>query len=373
MARKPVHYHGGVFPPKRIDWEKLIPMIGPASAALARYDGTLAAVPNAALLLSPLMTQEAVLSSRIEGTQATMSEVLEYEAGIGPRHDPEKTADIQEVLNYRKAMWHAVDLLKDLPLCQRVLKEAHKILMEGVRGQNKSPGEYRKIQNWIGRPGSPIEKATYVPISSGNLPETIGRWERFIHEEYKDKLVQLAILHAEFEAIHPFLDGNGRLGRMFVPLFLFIAKLIQRPMFYISAYLEARRDEYYESLLEISRGDDWTGWCCFFLNALTEQAIENHEKATAILQLYETEKERIIELTRSQYAFKALDFLFTRPIFPSTAFTKEAEIPEATAKKMLKTLRDNKMFRVLEQTSGRRPAVLVFRQLLNIAEGRDVF
>lgn len=374
MTNKPVHYHEGGFPPRRIDWDRLIPLIGPASAALARYDGTLAAIPNSALLLSPLMTQEAVLSSRIEGTQATMGEVLEYEAGVSPMPaDPERTADIQEVLNYRQAMWRAVDLLTELPLCQRLLKETHKVLMEGVRGQNKSPGEYRKIQNWIGPPGTPIEKATYVPISSEKLPAAMSQWERFIHKNAPDKLVQLAMLHAEFEALHPFLDGNGRLGRMFVPLFLFSEKLIRSPVFYISAYLEARRDVYYGKLLEISKGDAWTSWCSFFLEAIAEQAEENRQKAEAILKLYEKERTRFVDLTHSQHAVEALDFLFMRPIFQASAFTIESGIPRATANRILKTLRDNGLFRVIRQSEGRRPAVLAFRELLNIAEGREVF
>lgn len=171
MAKKPVQYHEGGFPPDRLDWDRLVPLIGPANGALARYDGTFAAVPNAAVLLSPLMTQEAVLSSRIEGTQATMAEVLEFEAGIRPKvSDENHTADIHDVLNYRKSMGRAVELLKELPLCQRVIREAHSILMEGVRGQGKAPGEYRKIPNWIGPPGSPIEKATYVPVSTSLYP-----------------------------------------------------------------------------------------------------------------------------------------------------------------------------------------------------------
>lgn len=374
MPTKPVHYHEGEFPPKKIDWERLIPLIGPASAALARYDGTLAAVPNAAVLLSPLMTQEAVLSSRIEGTQATMGEVLEYEAGAAPKDaDPERTADIVEVLNYRKAMRRALELLEELPLCQRILKEAHRVLMEGVRGRGKAQGKYRKIPNWIGPPGCTMEEAKYVPISSEKLPAAMDRWEKYIHEETPDKMVQLCLLHAEFEALHPFLDGNGRLGRMFVPLYLFSMKALQSPMFYISAYLEARRDEYYERLLAVSRDGDWTGWCVFFLKALIEQARENHDKATAILSLYEKQRNRIIELTHSQFAIKALDFLFCRPMFSVTAFYREADIPEHSARKILKTLRDNRLFRILRETRGRQPAVLAFRELLNIAEGRQVF
>ncbi len=374
MAKKPVQYHEGGFPPKRLDWERLVPLIGPANGALARYDGTLAAVPNAAVLLSPLMTQEAVLSSRIEGTQATMAEVMEFEAGIRPEvTDANRTADIHEVLNYRKAMGRAVELMKELPLCQRVIKEAHTILMEGVRGQGKAPGEYRKIPNWIGPPGAPMEKATYLPIPCNKLATAMARWERFIHADAPDKLVQLALLHAEFEALHPFLDGNGRLGRMFVPLFLFSTELLRSPMFYISAYLEARRDEYYERLLAVSKDGDWTGWCVFFLQALTEQSKENEKKGAAILKLYERDRDRVIDLTHSQYAIKALDFLFYRPIFSASAFYTEAGVPEHSARKILKTLRENAFFKILRETRGRQPAVLAFRDLLNIAEGRQVF
>ncbi len=216
-----VHYHLGGFPPAELDWAQLIPLLGPASAAVARYDGTLAAIPNAAVLLSPLTTQEAVLSSRIEGTQATMGEVLEFEAeGDTPGLSEERRNDIHEVLNYRAAMRMAEKMLEDLPLSQRVIREAHKVLLSGVCGHGKSPGEYRRIPNWIGPPGCTIDEARFVPISADKLPDAMSRWERYVHDDAADRLVQLALLHAEFEAMHPFLDGNGRLGRMLVPLFM---------------------------------------------------------------------------------------------------------------------------------------------------------
>ena len=217
----PVHYHQGHFPPETLNWEKLISLVGSANAAVARYDGLLSAIPNAAVLLSPLTTQEAVLSSRIEGTQATMGEVLEYEAK-GDTGDPTspKEADIWEVLNYRKAMRAAEVLLQKLPLSQRVVRETHKILLSGVRGHGKSPGEYRKIPNWIGPHGCTIDEARFVPVPADKLPDAMSRWEKFIHDEVSDRLIQLALIHAEFEAMHPFLDGNGRLGRMLIPLFM---------------------------------------------------------------------------------------------------------------------------------------------------------
>jgi Fic family protein len=369
----PVEYHYDKFPPSNLYWLKIIPHISPASAALARYDGLLTSIPNPSVLLSPLTTQEAVLSSRIEGTQATMGEVLEYEAKESPRGlTPEKEADINEVLNYRKAIWKAVELLKSLPLCQRVIKEAHQTLLEGVRGHNKSPREYRRILNWIG-PDKLIENARFIPISSDRLSEGMSNWEKYIHAETPDRLVQLAVLHVEFEALHPFLDGNGRLGRMFVPLFLYKTGLIQSPMFYISAYLEANRDEYYARLLSVSRDNNWTDWCVFFLKTIKIQAENNQEKAQSILKLYEAKKEQIIKLTRSQYAIHSLDFIFERPIFKSSAFVGCGSIPKPTATRILAVLRDNGILKTLGEGRGRRAAVYAFRDLLNICEGKDVF
>ncbi|HET6383401.1 MAG TPA: Fic family protein [Armatimonadota bacterium] len=167
------------------------------------------------------------------------------------------------MINYRKALQHAVARLDTLPLSQRLIKEAHEILMQGVRGQNRAPGEYRRVPNWIGPPGSTAATARYVPIGAGFLPEAMSNWERYLHARTPDLLSQLAILHAEFEAIHPFLDGNGRMGRLLVPLFLVDKKLMSSPNFYISAYMESHRDEYYDRLLAVSRDDDWTGWCFF--------------------------------------------------------------------------------------------------------------
>jgi len=371
---KPVQYHDGRFPPESLEWKQLIPLIGPANAALARFDGTLGAIPNAAVLLSPLTTQEAVLSSKIEGTQATMGEVLEYEAR-GETDDPgsEREADIWEVLNYRRAMNLAVDSLKEMPLCLRLVREVHEVLLNSVRGHGKSPGKYRRIPNWIGPPGCAIDDASFVPIDAARLPDAMSRWEKYIHAETPDSLVQLAILHAEFEALHPFLDGNGRLGRMLVPLYMFHAKLIQSPMFYISAFFEARREEYYDKLLAVSKDDDWTGWCVFFLNAVKAQAEDNQNKATAILKLYNEMKVRVTDLTHSQYSIHTLDWVFNRPVFKSTDFVKDAGITVPTAKRILQVLKQEGILKTLDKGGGRKAAVLAFSQLLNIAEGHKAF
>ena len=369
-----VHYHVGGFPPRTLDWVPLIPLIGPTSVAIARYDGTLAAVPDPDVLLGPLTTREAVLSSRIEGTQATMGEVLEFEADASRGTLSEsRRGDIQEVLNYRRAMRAAEELLGRLPLSLRVVKEIHSVLLDGVRGQGKSPGKFRRIPNWIGPPGCPIEEARFVPVSADRLPDATSEWESYLHADTPDRLVQLAIAHAEFESLHPFLDGNGRLGRILVPLFLWQHGLVRRPMFYVSAYLEANRDAYYERLLAVSRDQDWTGWCRFFLEAVRVQAEENQAKATAILELYAELKLRVVDLTHSQYSIHAVDWIFSNPIFRSTTFVAGAQIPEPTARRILRILKKESIIREIEPRRGNRPALFVFAKLLNIAEGGGVF
>lgn len=370
----PVLYHQGQFPPQAIDWPRLLPLIGPANAAIARYEGVLHGVPNPNVLLSPLTSQEAVLSSRIEGTQATLGEVLEFEAqGDLLDESTPKKADIREVLNYRAALREAARLLGELPLSQRLLKETHRVLMQGVRGRNKDPGEYRRIANWIGPDGCTVEQARFVPCGADVLPANMAVFEAYLHAQVPDQLVQLAIAHAEFEAIHPFLDGNGRLGRLIVPLFLFEKGLLSSPNFYISAYLDAHRDEYYNRLLAVSRDGDWTGWCAFFLTALIEQSRANQQKALAILSLYRDRKDWIATATRSQYAVKALDWIFARPIFSSSDFVDNVQIPKPTANRIIRVLRQEGLLKDLRPASGRRPAILAFAQLLNITEGAEAF
>jgi Fic family protein len=369
-----VAYHLGGFPPKQLDWEPLIPLLGPANAAVARFEGVLAGIPNPNVLLSPLTTREAVLSSRIEGTQATLGEVLEYEAqGALDDESTPKKADAREVLNYRAALNEATRLMGELPLSQRLVKATHRVLMDGVRGRNKDPGEYRRIPNWIGPEGCTIDQARFVPCGADALEGSMDAWEAYIHADAPDRLVQLAIVHAEFEAIHPFLDGNGRLGRLIIPLFLFTHGLLSRPNFYLSEFLEANRGEYYDRLLAISRDGDWTGWCAFFLRGVIAQAESNSSKAMAILALHRERRDWIVEATRSQYAVRALDWMFVRPIFKTPDFVATADIPPQTARNIVRALRDAGMLREILPAAGRTPAVLAFPELLNIAEGREAF
>ncbi len=201
----------------------------------------------------------------------------------------------------------------------------------------------------------------------------MDRWERYLHADVPDRLVQLAIAHAEFEALHPFLDGNGRLGRMLVPLFLWQHGLIRRPVFYISAYLEERRDRYYDSLLRVSRDDDWTGWCQLFLEAVKAQAADNCSKAKAIFDLYEETTRWFAPLTRSSVAIDALRWLFENPIFSSPSFATATGASRRTALRWLAEFQDKGWLREITTGNGRRPRILVFPALPNIVEGREVF
>jgi len=356
-------------PLEGIAWADHVPLIGEANAALARYDGILTSIVNPAVLLSPLTTQEAVLSSRIEGTQATLTEVLEYEADPKEKIDPAKRVDIQEILNYRRAMGYAVEQLEKRPICLNLLCELHRLLLDSVRGRHKAPGEFRRTQNYIGPPGCAIEEATFVPPSVDQLAPSLDNWEKYIHFEEKDRLVQLAIVKAQFELIHPFLDGNGRVGRMLIPVFLFEKKLLSSPMFYLSAYLEAQREEYIERLRAISGQGDWNGWVRFFLKAIVSQARDNTAKAKAILALYEQMKREVPEITRSQYAIQAIDALFSQPIFRSSDFIESSGIPRDSGLRIINMLKEKDILAVIREARGRRGALLIFGELIRITEG----
>lgn len=270
-------------------------------------------------------------------------------------------------------MHQASKEMTKLPLCNRLIQDLHATLMAGVRGHNRARGRFRTIQNYIGVYGRPVEEARFVPISPEMLEAGMARWEKYLHETTHDGLVQLAIAHAEFESLHPFLDGNGRIGRMLIPLYLADRKMLGSPMFYLSEYLEAKRQEYYDRLLAVSRDGDWTGWCRFILEALRRQAQTNEAKARKILDLYQRKKDWFVELTHSQYAIRALDWFFNRPIFKTPDFVATAGIPKPTANRIVRLAKENNLLREILPGSGRRPSLLAFWELLNVAEGREVF
>jgi Fic family protein len=359
-------------PIRELAWEALIPLIGSANRALSHYDGILYGVPNSEILLSPLTTQEAVLSSRIEGTQATLGEVLKFEAGEEPESES-RLHDIQEIMNYRAALRAAEEELKTRPFNLNLLLRLHDILLDSVRGENKARGRFRAAQNWIGSAGCKIEKAQFVPPEPALLPKALDNWEEYYHADQPDALVQLAVVHAQFEIIHPFLDGNGRLGRILIPLFLFEKKHLARPVFYLSAYLEGHRDEYIEKLRAIGHSaDGWNDWIAFFLRALDEQARLNAAKARAIMDMYESLKQRTISLTRSQFAVPLLDQLFERPIFQINQLRFEEPRPSRQAVfGLLRALRQSGILKVVREGSGPRAQVFALAELVNLCEGKQ--
>lgn len=357
-----------------IAWEPLIPLLGKANRSLAYYDGVLKGLPNPELLLSPMTTQEAVLSSKIEGTQASLSDVLKFEAGEIPTGEA-RQLDIQEILNYRKALKSAERELKTRPFNLNMLKKLHSILLDSVRGRDKDRGNFRRIQNWIGAHGTPIDQATFVPPSPERVTEALDNWEKYYHLECPDPLVQLAVLHGQFEIIHPFLDGNGRLGRMLVPIYLFEKGLLSRPMMYLSGYLESKREEYYRLLRALQAEEGaWNNWIEFFLKALAEQATGDAEKATRIIKLYDDLKIRVIEVTRSQYAIPILDHLFRKPIFAASALMGKKGLPtKPVIMSILSKLKSAGILKTIRKGSGRRPQVFAFPALINLCEGKKVF
>jgi Fic family protein len=359
-------------PLSEIDWAAHIGLVGQANRGLARYDGILYGLPNPEVLLSPLTTQEAVLSSRIEGTVATLGEVLKFQAGEEIAEES-KRQDIQEIINYRQALRAVENGLKKQPFNLNLLLELHAILLNTVRGRDKDRGRFRRTQNWIGAAGAPIEKASFVPPDPMFLQEHLDNWEKYYHAEERDPLVQLAVVHAQFEIIHPFLDGNGRLGRILIPLFLYEKQLLSRPMFYLSNYLEAHRDEYLARFRELGQPGTWDRWIGFFLRALVEQAEANAKTARAIIELYERMKTQIIDLTHSQYAVPLLDRLFTQPIFQSTHLAEQKGMPsKPMVMQMLGRLRGAGILKVLREGSGRRAQVLALAELVNLCEGKKI-
>ncbi len=354
-------------PPVNLDYKKLIGPVGQASAALARYDGLLQAVVNPDILLSPLTTNEAVLSSKIEGTQATMDEVLQHEAGMRIEEE-QKRLDIQEIANYRSTLIQAEKELAVRPLNLFLIRQMHRELMTGVRGAQSEPGRFRDRQNWIGRPGTPVEQAVYIPPEPHLLPIHLEELEQYIQSDDSDVLIQSAIIHAQFEILHPFLDGNGRIGRLLIPLFLFYKKSLRRPMFYLSEYLAENRDVYYATLRDISVSANWNDWISFYLKAVRDQGYRNSLRTEQILVLYKTTASRIRELARTQYGIEILDALFSKPIFRAPDLQKRTGIPKQTLMPILKQLTEAGILTTIKQAKGRSPAVIKFPELLAITE-----
>lgn len=302
-----------------------------------------------------------------------MGDVLKFEAGEVPSK-PERREDIFEIINYRQALKVAEEALQSKPFSLNLLKQLHLVLLNSVRGRDKARGEFRKIQNWIGPPGTPIEQAEFVPPAPEKLLEYMDNWEKYYHMERPDAIVQLAMVHAQFEIIHPFLDGNGRLGRMLIPLFLYEKKILSRPLFYLSAYLEPHRDEYIAKLRSLGQNpNSWNDWILFFLVAVQQQARINAEKARGIIDLYADLKRRVLDITHSQFAVPLLDLMFEKPVFTIPDFNGKPGMPTyPMITNLLNKLKTSDILKVVRRGSGRRAQILALPELINLCEGRRV-
>ncbi len=259
-------------------------------------------------------------------------------------------------------------MLKDVPISGRLLRAIHEVLLQGVRGQFKSPGRYREDQNWIGF-NSNIEEARYVPIVPEMIDDAMAKWEEYANSDSDPSLIKVAVAHAEFESIHPFKDGNGRVGRIVVPLMMYADSIISNPCFYLSEFFEHRNDEYQDRLLAVSRDDAWTDWCIFFLEAIATQALENNEKAQRIFALHEEVRSTLIEATGSKSVDQVAARLFRNPIFSSRSLISGSGVGEKTTQRILKKMKELDIVSELLPHSGQRPAILVFPKLLEITEG----
>ena len=298
---------------------EIIKLISKANNAMGAYRGFLINTINPMLLISPLVSQEAVLSSKLEGTHATIEDFINYDAGneVSVSKD-----EMQEVMNYRSALYFALGKMSTisddseegrhkLPLSVRLIKEMHKILLDNVRGQNKSPGEFKTEQNYIGNSA----EITFTPLPPELTQEYMANFEQYIHFDEVDLLVQAALIHCQFEMIHPFKDGNGRIGRLLIPLFLYYREMLPVPTFYMSAYFEKDRTMYLEKLSAVSQKNDYATWIKYFLEGVIQQAEINTLKAKALLDRYNEFKDICISGMSSKYAIPLLDEIFQRPAF----------------------------------------------------------
>jgi Fic family protein len=344
--------HGGYafvpepLPPAINYTAELVLRLSRADQALSELSGLGRHLPNPHILIAPYVKREAVLSSRIEGTRTNMDELLRDE--IENQGEESGDSDVREVRNYVAALEHGIKRMDKLPLSLRLVRELHARLMKGVRGDTATPGEFRRSQNWIGRAGSTIMTATYVPPPPQVMMEALGQWERFLHErEAMPDLVQCALMHEQFEAIHPFLDGNGRVGRLLITLFLIERGRLSQPLLYLSEYIERNRQDYYELLQRVRTHGDWHAWLVFFLAGVAETANKAVAQAGRLMDLREASRAR---LKASPRALALLDELFTNPYTTVTHAATVLKVSNPTARQAVAALERAGM---LEEVSGR--------------------
>lgn len=354
--------------PPEIHYDNFASLLSEADRWLGELSGAGRLLPNPYLLIAPYIRREAELSSRIEGTQASLSDLLFFEAG---KQKEPKIPDVREVWNYVQAMECGIKRLKELPISIRLICEIHKILMEGVRGENTTPGEIRRRQNWIGQPGCTRDEATYVPPPVEEMQQTLNDWQKYLHSKSNEPpLIQCALMHYQFEAIHPFLDGNGRIGRLLITFFLCERGYLTQPLLYLSAFFEKHREEYYSRLLAVSQKGDWLGWIKFFLRGVATQAEDALTDAKKILELH-TEYQNLLKGTKRPpvSAHRLIDEIFLNPVISISGLSHKWDMTFNAVKKGVSKLLD---IGILHEVPGRkRNRLFVATRLMELLTATD--
>ena len=336
--------------PPKIDWDEgLVSSISNADIAIGTLSGLGETLPNPRLLIYPFIRREAVLSSRIEGTQSSLSDLLLFEAT-----NVERQRDVKEVQNYVRAMEYGLKRLNELPLSLRFIRELHGTLMERVRGEHATPGEFRLSQNWIGTSGATLNEATFVPPPVTEMQECLDHLEKFLHAKTKlPPLVQSALVHYQFEAIHPFLDGNGRIGRLLSTLLLCQRNVLSKPLLYLSAFFEKNRQEYYELLLKVSSSGAWREWIEFFLTAVTKQSGDAVSRSRHLLELLRSYSQVVRDKHLPPTAIQLVELIFMRPVLNIKTAQEYLKVSYPSAQNAISLLQEAG---ILTEITGRKRA-----------------
>ncbi len=333
-----------------------------ADRAIGRLAGEGRRLPNPHLLIRTFVRKEAVLSSRIEGTRATLGELLAAEAGASVERSPD---DLSEVGNYVAALEYGLERMDTLPMSLRLVRELHEILMRDVRGDVATPGEFRRTQNWIGPPGCTLNEATYVPPPPADLMACLGAWEKFLHDDTLPPLVHAALAHSQFEAIHPFLDGNGRVGRLLITLLLVNRGVIPSPLLYLSAYFDATRQEYYERLLGVTERGEWEEWLTYFLSGVALQSEDAVDRIQRIDDLFSGWKQGLAQ-EQSRLPERALDLFVENPFWTVGGVARRLGVAFTTAQRAIDRLEREGV--VTRQGTARRNRVYCAEAVLEVLE-----
>lgn len=374
MAKKP-HIPGKKVPqgkysafvpdplPPAVDWTpRLIRLLSEADRLIGKLAGEGGRLPNPHILMRPFTRREAVLSSKIEGTQATLGELLAAEAGIAVERSPD---DLLEVGNYVVALEHGISRLKELPICVRLIRELHEKLMTNVRGHHATRGQFRKTQNWIGKPGSSPETASFVPPPPDEVEPCLAAWEKFLHDSDLPPLVTIALAHYQFEAIHPFLDGNGRVGRLLITLFLIERQILPTPLLYLSAFFEASRRDYYDGLRGISERGAWQDWIEYFLLGIARMSEDALSRAARInAKLVEWQKSVAGESTKTP--LRTVELLGANPFITAKGCAQKLGVAFTTAQRAIERL--ERLGIVQQAGTAKRNRVYCAKVLLDILE-----